>query len=102
MTQWEDGASGEEVKKIIDENFDILDIRTKEISLGYVKEFTKDTWSAGTIFIPYTDYLKINPCVEVYIKTNRGYCNVFDGYSIKENGVEIQSDIIYEGKVVIR
>lgn len=114
MDSWANGAKGSEVKHVIDKNFDILDKRTikinndiltlNTISLNFVVSdwgFVEDIKSY-TISIPYTDYNKENPFVEVYIKDGDGYSAVCGGYKIKEHGIELQSDIPYEGRAVIR
>ena len=114
MDSWVNGAKGSEVKRVIDNNFDILDKRTtkvnddilKLIPLG--KDFVASDWvfaekfKTYTIAIPYSDYNRENPCVEIYIKNENGYSLVYGGYIISESGIELQSDIPYEGKVVIR
>lgn len=102
ILQWENGALASDVKKIIDDNFELLNRRTSEIAYGYIQDFKKDSWSLGGIYIPYSKYLKVTPCVEVYIKTNEGYENVCGGFVVMEDGVKLQSDIAYEGRVVIR
>ena len=114
MDSWKNGAQGSEVRNIIDNNFDILDKRTNNIKdrLSNLEPtgitFASSTWvyvensKTYTIFIPYSDYKKANPCVEVYIKNEDGYSPVRGGHKIKNNGVELQSDLAYEGKVVIR
>lgn len=106
MDTWENGAKGSNVKKIIDGNFDNLDIRLKEVAKQatsvYIKEFTTSDWTSGVITIKYSEYNKLNPCVELYIKDNNGYSVVFGGYTINDYGIDLQSDMAYEGKVVIR
>ena len=106
MDTWENGAKGSDVKKIIDGNFDNLDIRLKEVAKQatsvYIKEFITSDWTSDVITIKYSEYNKLNPCVELYIKDNNGYSVVFGGYTINDYGIELQSDMAYEGKVVIR
>lgn len=114
MDSWINGAKASEVKRVIDDNFDILDKRTvkvnndisKLIPLG--KDFVASDWvfaeklKTYTISIPYANYNKENPCIEIYVKSKDGYSLVYGGYIISESGIELQSDIPYEGKVVIR
>ena len=102
MKTWNNGEKGGGVKKIIDENFQELDRRTKQTVEIYVKTFTVSDWFSGTIFIQNSEYNKSNPCIELYIKDGTGYSVVFGGYKINEYGIELYSDIAYEGKVVIR
>lgn len=115
MESWVNGEMGSKVKQVIDNNFDILDKRTiklnDELSKNIEpisKKITKTEWGftdnlkTYTIFIPYTDYEKETPCVEVYFKNGGGYSSVYGGAIIEERGITLQSDIPYEGKVVIR
>ena len=122
MDSWANGAKGSEVKRVIDSNFDILDKRTAKMNDDISKlinsdvskstplsiEFIKSEWSfvdgskTYIISIPYDDYNRDNPCVEVYIKESSGYSPVWAGYTIGESGIDLQSDMPYEGKVVIR
>ena len=102
MNTWDNGAKGSDVKKIIDGNFDILDERLKQATSVCIKEFTTSDWASGVITIKYSEYNKLNPCVELYIKDNGRYSVVFGGYTINDYGIELQSDMAYEGKVVIR
>lgn len=64
--------------------------------------FAKSDWGSGDIFIPYSDYKKANPCVDLYLKHEDEYCLVYGGYKIVSDGIKLQSDIAYDGKVVIR
>ena len=114
MDSWINGAKGSDVKRIIDNNFDILEKRTLKINDGISKlepisiNFIVSEWvfvsslKTYTISIPYSDYNRANPCVEVYIKNEDGYSIVYGGYKIKEDSIVLQSDIPYEGRVVIR
>ena len=121
MDTWVNGAYGSEVKRVIDNNFDILDKRTEKMNERMTeiddymsnistlhRNFVASNWSfneslkAYIISIPYADYKKTNPFVEVYIKDDDGYSIVYGGCKIVENGVDLCSDIPYEGRVVIR
>lgn len=114
MESWANGAQGSNVKRVIDNNFDILDKRTTKINNDILNlsplgiNFVVSDWAfvdnlkTYIISIPYADYNRENPCVEVYIKNEDGYSLVYGGYIIGEHGINLQSDIPYEGKVVIR
>lgn len=122
MESWVNGEKGSEVKRIIDSNFDILDKRTKKMNDDILKledsnasnspslkiEFIVSNWvfvenlKTYIISIPYENYKNENPCVEVYIKNEDGYSSVYGGYIIKESAIDLQSDMPYEGRVVIR
>lgn len=100
--EWENGARGKDVKAIIDSNFKNLNNQLNQLSNRYVRTFTSSDWKNGVISINYSEYLKQNPCVDLYIKSGAGYAFVYGGYEIKGDVVELQSDIAYDGKVVIR
>ena len=102
MKTWSNGDKASVVKEIIDSNFSTLDTRITQVAKTYVREFTASDWSFGVILIQYSEYSKPNPCIELYIKNGDGYSVVLGGYEIKNYGIELQSDIAYEGKVVIR
>ena len=114
MDSWANGAKGLDVKRVIDNNFDILDKRTQGLSnnISNLKpldvNFVVSDWTFDEsiktyiISIPYTDYNRENPCVEIYIKNSGDYSVVYGGHTVGEYGVKLQSDMPYEGKVVIR
>ena len=116
MDSWANGAKGSDVKSVIDKNFDVLDKRTKKINedisnlslSNIVRNFIASDWvfnndlKTYTFSIPYVDYNKESPCVDAYIKDGNGYSFVYGGCIIGEQGIILQSDIPYEGKVVIR
>ena len=105
MKSWNNGEYGKVVKEIIDGNFDDLDKRTINLEKSnsvFIKIFSPSDWKSGTISIAYSEYQKQNPCVEVYIKTGGSYTIVYGGYVVTSDGIELQSDLQYEGKVVIR
>ena len=114
MESWVNGEKGSEVRRVIDNNFDILDKRTVKINNDILKlsplsiNFVTSDWAfvealnAYIISIPYEDYIRENPCADVYIKSESDYLIVYGGCAIRENGIELQSDMPYEGKVVIR
>lgn len=102
MDKWVNGDKGKTVKEIIDRNFEILETSVLQLKDRPVIHFYASDWVNGVIFINYSQYNKLNPCVDLYIKNGDGYSFVYGGYEIKDNGIELQSDIAYEGKVVIR
>ena len=102
INTWRNGDSGKIVKEVIDSNFTNLNVQIGQLSNRYVFSFAESDWRNGVIYIEYSEYMKQNPCVEVYINTNNGLSPVWGGYEIKNNGIELQSDLPYAGKVVIR
>lgn len=128
MDTWVNGAKGSDVKKVIDNNFDVLDKRATKINERMAeinnhmdeidrhmlnldpldRSFTASDWffdensKVYIISISSADYNKTNPCVEVYIKNEDSYSLVYGAYKIVQNGVDLHSDIPYEGRVIIR
>ena len=116
MDSWANGAKASEVQRVINGNFDTLDRRTNELdrrmleldriteerNATYIKDFVVSEWVSGIIPIKQSEYNKTIPRIELYIKNEDGYSIVYGGYEIKNYGVELQSDIPYEGRVVIR
>lgn len=99
---WQNGANGATVKKIINNNFKILNECISQNIDIYSMAFKESDWETGSISIPYSQHKKVNPCVEIFIKDDYGYSPVYGGYIIRGLNVELQTDIAYEGKVVIR
>lgn len=102
IKKWDYGDRGKTVKNIIDANFANLNEQVNQLTNRWELGFKTSDWVDGVIKIAYSQYKKINPCVDLYIKSNGGYSFVYGGYEIKDNGIELQSDMPYEGKVVIR
>lgn len=116
MNSWTNGAKGSDVRRIIDNNFDTLDKRTIELdkrmteldrttsdrTAVYVKDFVVSEWVSGIITIKQSEYNKTNPCIELYVKNGDNYSIVYGGYEVNKYGIELQSDMPYEGRVVIR
>lgn len=102
IKKWQYGDNGETVKNIIDSNFSNLNEQVTQLTYRWEYHFQASDWVDGVIKFVYPQYKKINPCVDVYIKSKDGYSFVCGGYEIKADGIELQSDMPYEGKVVIR
>ena len=102
INKWNYGDNGETVKNIIDTNFENLNNQVDQLTNRWEYHFATSDWNNGVIYIAYSRYKKINPCVDLYIKNDTGYSFVYGGYEIKADGIELQSDLAYEGKVVVR
>lgn len=105
MRTWGNGEYGKVVKEIIDNNFNELDARMNKVEKSnnvLIKTFSESDWESGSITISRSEYQKANPCVEIYIKTNKGHSVVCGGYTITDECIKIESDMAYEGRVVIR
>ena len=105
MDTWNNGDSGKVVKKIIDNNFSTLYTSISQIKNNSEKcviYFLASDWSDdGKLFIEYSKYNKLNPFVDLYIKNGNSYSFVFGGCEVTNDGIELQSDMAYDGKVVI-
>ena len=99
---WKNGDSGKTVKEAIETSLNNINEQVNQLSRMYVYDFKLSDWNNGKIVIDYSVYLRQNPCVDLYIKSENGYSLVYGGYEIMQNGIELQSDMPYEGKVVIR
>ena len=99
---WQNGSKGSEVKEIIETNFKNINAQLGQVASPYVQTFTVSDWKNGAIFIDYSAYSRQNPCIDLFVKNGNAYSFVYGGYEIKNNGIELQSDIAYDGKVVIR
>lgn len=102
MSLWKTGDSGERVREAIEREFDRLNKRIDQGTPPKVMDFKLSDWDGGTIFIAQSEYNKAYPCVDLYMKLNGVYSLVLGGYSYNSGGIELQSDIPYEGRVVIR
>lgn len=103
MNTWDNGADGGTVRKIINDNFSQLEAAIAKLaSGGVVLYFTEQDWIDGKITIEYSSYNKMNPCVDLFININGNYSMVYGGYTIKDDCIELYSDMPYECKVVIR
>lgn len=74
------------------------------LTSSYTYSFSKESWTNGTISIPYSFYKKSNPIVQVYILTEDNiYDNVIGGFQMDDlNNIILCSDTEYDGKVVIK
>lgn len=102
IDQWRYGDNGKTVKEIIDSNFANLNRQLNQITDRWEHKFKASDWVNGIINLNYSQYKKASPCVDLYIKSDNGYLFVYGGYKIKEDSIELQSDMPYEGKVVVR
>lgn len=102
MSLWKTGDSGEKVRQVIEKQFNTLNERINQGMPPYVMDFKLSDWDNGTIFIEQSKYNKAYPCVDLYMKLNGTYSLALGGYSYSNGGIELQSDIPYEGRVVIR
>ena len=100
--KWENGAKGGRIKEIIDSNFEELYLRVGEMENRIIIPFSESDWRGDTYFIEYSKYKKRSPCVDLYINNGSGYSSVYGGYEVSDEGIRLQSDIAYNGKVVIR
>lgn len=100
MKKWQHGDSGAVVKKAIETNFETLfELVSKRV---YEKNFTMSDWRNGTYVIKVDEHNIPSPIAQVYILTANGYDEVLGGYYIDGRDIVLQSDIPFDGKVVIK
>ena len=100
--KWRYGDNGKTVKEIIDTNFANLNEQVNQLNNRWEYKFETSDWTNGKIMLAYSQYKKVNPCVDLYVRSDNGYSLVYGGYEILSNGIELQSDMPYAGKVVVR
>ena len=101
LRKWENGARGDYVKEVVDYNFQFLNDRITKRS--YSKTFTASDWRNGTIYIDYYEHRFESPIIQVTMLYNGNYVDVYGGYyTDSNNNVYLQSDIPFDGKVVIK
>ena len=99
---WQNGDSGKTVQQAIETSFKYINDQLNRVSNVYVLDFKTSDWNDGKIIIGYSEHLKLNPSVDLYVKNGNGYSLVYGGYEITSGDIELQSDLAYEGRVVIR
>ena len=101
LKKWSSGASGKDVREAIEYNFNILKQRLDNRT--YQKTFTISDWKDGVIFIDYYEHRILTPSPHVMILQDGKYVDVYGGYYIDDKDcVYLQSDIPFDGKVVIK
>ena len=98
---WNNGERGDVVKSIIEYNFALLNKRMDE--RHFSKSFLLSDWVDGTIFISALEHNIVSPTPHVLMLSDGNYIDVYGGYYIDdENNIYLQSDIPFDGKVVIK
>lgn len=98
---WNNGDSGQVVKDVIEYNFALLNKRLDE--RYFTKTFTSTDWKNGVITVDYYEHRINPPSPHVLMLNNGKYIDVYGGYYIDaENNIHLQSDIPFNGKVVIK
>ena len=101
MKKWNNGDSGQVVKEIIEENFNILFTRLNKSIFS--KDFTASDWNDGLLIISQNEHKISNPTPHLFLLTVDGYSSVYGGsYIDSQKNVILQSDIPFDGKVVIK
>lgn len=99
LKTWRNGAKGEEVKNIIDYNFDTLSRALKK----YTQSISVGDWTDDNISIPFSKHGIENPTVQLFVKSENSFDVVFGGAKIdSENNVTLSTDLPFDGKVVIK
>ena len=96
---WNNGAKGEEVKKVIDYNFNILSNALNK----YTQNIEACDWTGNGIFIPFSKHRIENPTVQLLIEKGGSFTTVLGGVKIdSEYNVTLSTDLPFGGRVVIR
>ena len=96
---WRNGAKGEEVKAVIDYNFNVV---SKALN-KYAKDISASEWIDNSITIPYNKHRVENPAVELFIKHEGSFAPVLGGVEIdSEYNVILSTDLPFDGRVVIK
>ena len=102
LAEWRNGETAANVKEVIDYNFRLLYERTK-ITEGFYKLFYKKDWRDGVITINYSDHRISNPSPQILMIDSGKYINVLGGFYVDSKGnIILESDIPYDGKVVVK
>ena len=96
---WRNGALGEEVKAVIDYNFNVLSKALKK----YTQEISVDSWTDNSIFIPFDKHGIKSPTVQLLIKNEDSFDIVLGGVKIdSEYNVALSTDLPFDGRVEIK
>lgn len=101
LRTWRNGDSGAYVKEVIEHNFNILNEKLN--NRCFSKSFTTSDWDSGIIRIDYYEHRFSNPSPSIYFLYNGVYLEVCGGFTIdSKNNIFLESDMPFEGKVVVR
>ena len=75
---WKNGATGGEVKNIIDYNFNIIAKALKK----YTQDIDIADWTDNNIFIPFSKHNIENPTVHLFIEDDGCFLPVLGGVKI--------------------
>lgn len=96
---WKNGAKGEEVKKVIDYNFNTLSKFAKK----YTQSIDSNDWIDNVISIPFSKHGIENPTVQLLIDNGGSFTTVIGGVKMdSEHNVILSTDLPFDGRVVIR
>ena len=96
---WRNGAKGEDVKAVIDYNFNVLSKALKK----YTQDINVDDWIDNSISISFSKHGVENPIVQLFVEDDGSFAPVFDGVKIdSEYNVTLSTDLPFVGKVVIK
>lgn len=96
---WRNGVKGEEVKAVIDYNFNIISKTLKK----YTQDINVDDWIDNSIVIPFSKHSVENPTVQLFAENNGSFDPVLGGVKIdSEYNVALSTDLPFDGRVVIK
>lgn len=99
LKTWRNGVKGEEVKAVIDYNFNVV---LKALN-KYTQNIDVDDWIDSSIAIPYSKHGVENPTVQLFVEDNGSFESVLGGVKIDSGyNVTLSTDLPFDGKVVIK
>lgn len=70
---------------------------------GYIYDFLTENWVNNSIMLPYSEHKISTPIVQVFMLNAGEYIPVLGGISIdKDYNIVLSTDMVFEGRVVIR
>ena len=96
---WRNGAKGEEVKAVIEYNFNVLSKTLKK----YTQDISVVDWIDNSISIPFSRHGVESPTVQLFMGDSNSLDVVYGGITIdSEYNIALSTDLPFKGKVVIK
>ena len=96
---WRNGAKGEDVKNIIEYNFNLVSKALKK----YMQDISIDDWAGNSISILFSKHGIENPTVQLLIEDNGSFDAVLGGVKVdSEYNITLSTDLPFNGRVVIK
>ena len=96
---WRNGAKGEEVKSVIDYNFNVISKALKK----YTQDIDINDWIDNNISIPFSKHSIENPTVQLLIEDGISFSPILGGVKIDSgHNITLSTDLPFNGRVVIK